>query len=82
MHRRALIAAARCAAGLAWTFVPPGTEKAGRILIDDRFCGIWEPTARQLDTRLVRRFPDLQLHFARRMAGEMVFGRRQHIAAL
>ncbi len=37
-------------AGLAWTFVPPGAEKAGRVLIDDRFCGIWEPTARQLDT--------------------------------
>src|SRR5579883_2038879 len=31
------------AAGLAWSFVPPGAEKAGRILIDDRFCGIWEP---------------------------------------
>jgi hypothetical protein len=38
------------AASLAWFFLPPGTEKAGRILIDDRFCGIWEPTARQLDT--------------------------------
>ncbi len=38
------------AAGLAWWFIPPGTEKAGRILVDDRYCGIWEPTARQLDT--------------------------------
>jgi hypothetical protein len=27
-------------AGLAATFVPPGAEKAGRILIDDRYCGI------------------------------------------
>jgi hypothetical protein len=38
------------ATGFACFFVPPGREKAGRILIDDRFCGIWEPTARQLDT--------------------------------
>ena len=46
----ALIAGLGGVTGLAWTFVPPGTEKAGRVLIDDRFCGIWEPTARQLDT--------------------------------
>jgi hypothetical protein len=36
--------------GLAWSYSPPGEEKSGRILIDDRFCGIWEPTARRLDT--------------------------------
>ncbi len=34
-----------------------GKEKAGRILIDDRFCGIWEPTARQLDTEWYGDFP-------------------------
>ena len=44
-------------AGLAWSFVPPGTEKPGRILIDDRFCGIWEPTARRLDTEWYGDFP-------------------------
>ena len=32
------------------SFCPPGAEKSGRILVDDRYCGIWEPTARQLDT--------------------------------
>lgn len=37
--------------GFAGTFEPPGREKAGRVLFDDRFCGVWEPTARQLDTR-------------------------------
>lgn len=37
-------------AGTCWAFEPPGPEKPGRILIDDRFCGIWEPTARRLDT--------------------------------
>ena len=45
------------AMGFAWFFVPPGNEKAGRILIDDRFCGIWEPTARQLDTEWYGDFP-------------------------
>ncbi len=45
------------AAGLAWFFAPPGAEKAGRILVDDRFCGIWEPTARQLDTAWYGDFP-------------------------
>ena len=44
-------------AGLAGTFAPPGAEKPGRILIDDRFCGIWEPTARQLDTQWYGDFP-------------------------
>ena len=44
-------------AGLAGTFVPPGAEKAGRILVDDRYCGIWEPTARQLDTQWYGDFP-------------------------
>ena len=39
------------------SFSPPGKEKAGRILIDDRFCGIWEPTARQLDTEWYGDFP-------------------------
>ena len=43
--------------GLGCWFDPPGTEKAGRILIDDRFCGIWEPTARQLDTEWYGDFP-------------------------
>ncbi len=37
--------------------MPPGAEKAGRILADDRFCGIWEPTARQLDTGWYGDFP-------------------------
>jgi hypothetical protein len=37
-------------AGFAGTYSPPGAVKGGRILVDDRFCGIWEPTARQLDT--------------------------------
>jgi hypothetical protein len=44
-------------AGFGWTFVPPGPEKLGRVLIDDRFCGIWEPTARQLDTEWYGDFP-------------------------
>ncbi len=44
-------------AGLAGSFVPTGVEKAGRILIDDRYCGIWEPTARQLDTQWYGDFP-------------------------
>ena len=43
--------------GLAAAFAPPGAEKAGRILIDDRFCGIWEPTTRQLDTQWYGDFP-------------------------
>ncbi len=37
-------------AGSFGSFVPQGVEKLGRILIDDRFCGDWEPTARVLDT--------------------------------
>ena len=37
--------------GLTGTLEPPGKLKAGRILIDDRFCGVWEPTARLLDTK-------------------------------
>jgi hypothetical protein len=45
-----------CAA-VAWAFVPPGPEKAGRILVNDRFCGIWEPTARQLDAEWYGDFP-------------------------
>jgi hypothetical protein len=45
------------AMGFAWTLVPAGKEKSGRILIDDRFCGIWEPTARQLDTEWYGDFP-------------------------
>jgi len=53
----AAIAGLGGAAGLAWSFVPPGAEKAGRVLIDDRFCGIWEPTARQLDTEWYGDFP-------------------------
>ena len=53
----AAIAAFAAAASMAWSFVPPGTENAGRILIDDRFCGIWEPTARQLDTQWYGDFP-------------------------
>ena len=44
-------------AAFAWAFVPPGPEKDGRILIDDRYCGIWEPTARQLDTEWYGDFP-------------------------
>ncbi len=44
------LAAAGCAATLAWFYVPPAPVKHGRILIDDRFCEVWEPTARQLDT--------------------------------
>ena len=53
----AAMAGLGAAAGLAWTFVPPGPEKAGRVLIDDRFCGIWEPTARQLDPQWYGDFP-------------------------
>ena len=53
----ATIAFLGAATGFAWSFVPPGNEKAGRILIDDRFCGIWEPTARQLDTEWYGDFP-------------------------
>ena len=45
------------AAGFCWSFAPPGAEKSGRILIDDRFCGIWEPTARRLDTNWYGDFP-------------------------
>ena len=33
------------------TFLPKGPEKAGRVLIDDRLCGQWEPTARLLDEK-------------------------------
>jgi hypothetical protein len=44
-------------AAFGWAFVPPGPEKDGRILIDDRFCGIWEPTARQLDAGWYGDFP-------------------------
>ena len=44
-------------AGFALAFVPLGVEKPGRILIDDRFCGIWEPTARLLDTEWYGDFP-------------------------
>ncbi|MFI5454080.1 MAG: hypothetical protein ACHRXM_01375 [Isosphaerales bacterium] len=44
-------------AGFAATFAPPGAEKTGRILVDDRYCGIWEPTARQLDTEWYGDFP-------------------------
>jgi hypothetical protein len=36
--------------GFAGSFDPPGREKPGRVLFDDRFCGVWEPTARLLDT--------------------------------
>lgn len=45
------------ATGLGWSIVPPGAEKSGRILVDDRFCGIWEPTARRLDTDWYGDFP-------------------------
>lgn len=37
--------------GFSGTFDPPGRQKSGRILFDDRFCGVWEPTARLLDTQ-------------------------------
>ena len=53
----AAIAVLCAAMGFAWSFVPPGNERGGRILIDDRFCGIWEPTARQLDTEWYGDFP-------------------------
>ncbi len=53
----AAMAVLSASAALAWEFVPPGPGKAGRILIDDRFCGIWEPTARQLDTAWYGDFP-------------------------
>lgn len=36
--------------GFAGTCEPPGRQKSGRVLFDDRFCGVWEPTARLLDT--------------------------------
>ncbi len=51
------IALVGTASGIALCFAPPGTGKAGRILIDDRYCGIWEPTARQLDTEWYGDFP-------------------------
>ena len=41
---RASLTAFASLAGFASAFAPPGPEKAGRILIDDRYCGIWEPT--------------------------------------
>ncbi len=53
----ALIAGLAGLSGFAATFAPPGAEMAGRILIDDRYCGIWEPTARQLDTEWYGDFP-------------------------
>ncbi len=53
----ATIALLAAAMGFAWSFSPAGKEKPGRILIDDRFCGIWEPTARQLDTEWYGDFP-------------------------
>ena len=52
-----MVAVLSAAGSFAWLFVPPGAMKAGRILIDDRFCGIWEPTARQLDTEWYGDFP-------------------------
>jgi hypothetical protein len=51
------IAIIGAALGFSLSFIPVGREKAGRILIDDRFCGIWEPTARQLDTEWYGDFP-------------------------
>lgn len=30
--------------------LPAGSQKAGRVLVDDKLCGQWEPTARLLDT--------------------------------
>ncbi len=36
--------------GFTIWLTPPGKQKSGRVLFDDRFCGVWEPTARQLDT--------------------------------
>ncbi len=51
------IAILGAAFGFSLSFAPAGREKAGRILIDDRFCGIWEPTARQLDTEWYGDFP-------------------------
>jgi len=53
----ALLTVLGAASGCAWFLVPPGREKGGRLLIDDRFCGIWEPTARQLDTQWYGDFP-------------------------
>ncbi len=57
VNSAAVIGLLSAGTGLAFCFVPPGTEKPGRILIDDRFCGIWEPTARQLDTEWYGDFP-------------------------
>ncbi len=49
--RGAALAAVASLAGFAFSFAPAGAEKTGRILVDDRYCGIWEPTARRLDTK-------------------------------
>ena len=64
--------------GFAWTFVPAGTEKPGRILIDDRFCGIWEPTARQLDTQWYGDFPTYSFTSLAEWLGKWYSSRRQH----
>ena len=47
--RGAAMLAAGAFVGLALTLSIQGSSKGGRVLIDDRFCGIWEPTARLLD---------------------------------
>jgi hypothetical protein len=53
----AMVAGLAGLAGFSGTFAPTGAEKGGRILVDDRYCGIWEPTARQLDTDWYGDFP-------------------------
>ena len=68
-------------AGFASAFTPPGPEKAGRILIDDRYCGIWEPTAPARHA-VVRRLSDVQLHVAGRVAGQVVLGGREHVTGV
>jgi hypothetical protein len=46
----AVAAAFALLVAFAAVYEPPGRMKSGRVLFDDRFCGVWEPTARMLDT--------------------------------
>lgn len=54
--RAALTLGLGCAAvgGLAWgaalTWSDPGVSKPGRVLVDERLSGFWEPAGRMLDT--------------------------------
>ncbi len=55
----ALLCVAGLSLGAAAAWSDPGTPKAGRVLIDDRLSGEWEPAGRLLDTE---RFGDFSAY--------------------